>query len=268
MTSLAIVNISKDSVSQGVLRLCYQSTLDQFEDWALIRQPSSSRNWVVNLHGHSSTSDQLYTRKDICENWIPVFDQYNCNIVTPNLRGNAWMGPAAVTDLHALLKYLRVHYQAERFIFVGGSMGGTSCLIYATCHPEDVAGVVSMCPATDIEDYARWCRQNQEVNTTIREIADAIEASYGGSPDQQPQIYLKHNVSKNAHRLNMPMAISHGDADPLIPVKQSRDLAAKLTRHPNFIYEELPSGNHNAPLASLRGLFEFILHSPSLKGLK
>ncbi len=259
--STTVLSLDEESSFEGQSGLCYQSSYDQLYDWALIQQQSASPCWVVNLHGHGSSGDQLYTRKDICENWLPLFKQYDCNIVTPNLRGNAWMGPAAVADLHELLKYLRVHHQARKFIFVGGSMGGTSCLIYAICHPQDVDAVIAMCSATDIGDYARWCRRNQDVNETIHEIADAIEASYGGSPDEQPQAYFKHNVLGNVSKLKMPVAIAHGDADAVIPVEQAQSLAAKLVRHAHFKYDELPDGDHDAPLMNLRSLFEFILKS-------
>ena len=47
----------------------------------------------------------------------------------------------------------------------------------------------------------------------------------------------------------MPVYLAHGDADALIPVEQSRALAA-LCRSPRFRYREIPGGHHDSPLAA------------------
>src|SRR5437660_89948 len=93
----------------------------------------------------------------------------------PNLRGNAWLCPEAVADLHSLLHVLRNDFAAQRFYFVSGSMGGTGNLIYATLHPEDVALVVAQCPVTDLIEYHRWCAEHP--GGVRDQIRAAIEAA-------------------------------------------------------------------------------------------
>jgi pimeloyl-ACP methyl ester carboxylesterase len=231
---------------KGVTRLDYRSQIDGFEDWALIRPCQKADTWIVCIHGHGSHGDQLYTRSDIRDNWLPTFTKNNYGILTPNLRDNAWMAPQASADLHDLLDYLRTTYAARRFIFASGSMGGTSNLIYAALHPEDVAAVVALGAASDLASYVDWCRSK---NTGIvKEIADAIESAYGGPSKNVPAVYKKHSALQNAAKLTMPIFLVHGGADEIIDVEQSRSLTAKMSARKNCCYKEIPNGNHDSPL--------------------
>jgi pimeloyl-ACP methyl ester carboxylesterase len=80
----------------------------------------------------------------------------------------------------------------KKTIFCSGSMGGTSNLIYAALHPEDVRGLVIHGAATDLSSYYRWCETQKQ--PIIHEIAEAIRNSYGGTPDEKPDLYLRHSA--------------------------------------------------------------------------
>jgi pimeloyl-ACP methyl ester carboxylesterase len=232
----------------GVRRLAFRSGADGLEDWALLWPPEQGSHWCVNIHGHGSHGDQLYIRPDVRRNWLPRFRNRGLGILTPNLRNDSWMGPRAATDLHALLQVVRREFGAEQFTFVGGSMGGSCNLIYAVLHPEDVASVAAMCPASDMASFYGWC----EAHTTpavLKEILEAIRAQYDGSPMGRPDVYRRHSCQKNVERLTMPVYVAHGDADALVPVGQSRALAT-LCRSPRFHYHEIPGGDHEAPIAA------------------
>lgn len=230
-------------------RLDYTSGVDGTADWALVAPGRRPDRWLVMIHGHGSAADQLWTRPDIRDHWLPAFQAGGWGIIAPQLRGNAWMGPAAATDLCDLLNRIRLQFGAARFVFVSGSMGGTSNLIYAVRHPADVAGVVALCPATDVAGYHAWCRQCAPAAPILSEIADAIEASYGGPPARQAAVYAAHSAVRHAQRLTMPVAVVHATGDAVIPVQQSRDLAARLAGHRTFRYVELAGGHHDSPLA-------------------
>ncbi len=247
--SLHVVSVhpaAQDRWPAGVDRIEYVSGVDGVGDWATALPPPRDADWIIFIHGHGSTGDQLYTRSDLRQNWLPLFRQRGMGILTVNLRGNAWMSPAAADDLHALLAWARPHYRMKRLIFVSGSMGGTSNLIYAAVHPEDVQGVVALCPATDLGAYVRWCR-GQQGPPVLAEIAGAIQRSYGGEPGRVPA-YQHHHVVAHAERLTMPVYVAHGSADVIIPVAQSRQLAERLAGRESFHYEEMPDGDHDAPL--------------------
>lgn len=250
---------ARECAIPGLLELTYTSAVDGRQDWALVRPAERSRLWLVMIHGHGSHGDQLFTRPDVKALLLSPLCQAGFGIVSPNLRDNAWMGPAAAVDLQALLELIRVRFDAQgRFILCGGSMGGTSNLIYAVLHPEDVAGVVAACPATDLAGYYAWGRErNQGV---IREIADAIESAYGGPPATRVDIYWRHSAVRNCAHLTMPVRIMHGTADELIPVTQARALAKAMQGRANFYYQELAGGHHDSPLAEMPAALEWVLN--------
>ncbi len=228
-----------------VVRVDYISALDGLSDWALLQPPTTGDTWVVFLHGHRSKGDQIFTRADLTASWLVPIRVAGLGIVSANLRENAWMSPAAADDLHELLGWLRKTHKAGRFLFFSGSMGGTSNLIYATLYPEDCAVVVALGAATDLAEYYAWGMQHAP--GIQREIAEAIATSYGGTPDQIPNLYHKHSPLFNANRLTMPLYLAHGEHDALMPVAQMRALAGKLAGKSNGTYVEIPSGNHDSP---------------------
>ena len=232
---------------EGLMRLDYESNWDGLKDWALILPGRNKALWIVDIHGHGSQGDQLFVREDIRESWLPPFLESGAGILCVNLRDNAWMGPAAAFDMHDLLRYMRAEHGLGKTIFCSGSMGGTSNLIYAVLHPEDVNGLVVRGGATDLASYYRWCRTQQA--PIIHELADAIKTAYGGTPDEKPEIYLKHSALANADKLTAPLFFLHGGADELIPVDQARALAEKLKHLKTFHYIEIPGGGHDSPLA-------------------
>lgn len=232
----------------GLRRIEYCSAVDGRTDWALAWPPPASQRdaWVVVVHGHGSDGDQLYTRADIRDHWLRSYRSHGLGVLTPNLRGNAWMGPAAAGDLAVLLDIVRHEFGARRFVFCSGSMGGTSNLIYAVLRPEDVSGVIARGAATDLGSYHGWCRRTD--TGVLREIADAIEAAYGGPPDRVPGVYASHSALVHAERLRMPVFLAHGVLDRTIPVSQARRLVGLLSTKPDLTYVEVPDGGHDSPL--------------------
>ena len=250
-------NVTSDPrIPADVVRLDYVSDLDGRADWALVWPGEIADLWIVVIHGHGSTGDQIFTRKDILELWLPEFRGCGAGLLSVNLRGNAWMGPAAAHDLHQLITHMRDKFELRRTLLCSGSMGGTSNLIYGVLHPEDVDAIVARGAATDLATYQPWCmRQERPV---MQQIGAAIAAAYGGTPEECPDLYRRHSAVEHADRLTMPVALSHGGADQVIPVSQSRALVAKLSGQPTFRYDEIPDGNHDSPLHESAG-FKWVL---------
>lgn len=243
---------------RGLLRIDTTSRVDGRKDWGYL-WPSDDSNapWLVNLHGHGSHGDQLFTRPDIREAWLPDFRRRRFSIVTPNLRDNAWMGPTAARDLHDLVIWLRREHRARQVLLAGGSMGGSSIVAYCALYPRDVAGAIALCPATDPASYYAWCRTQS--SPICAEIADAIRNGYGAEPTAAPRVFRAHSAVANARKLTMPLYIAHGARDSLIPVDQSRRLAAAMAHSARFRYRELPEGEHDAPLACMGEALEWLM---------
>lgn len=255
MKVLSLQSIEGNYFPSGLQRLEYQSAIDGFEDWALLLPGKNPSDWIIVLHGHGSGGDQLFTRRDIREAWLPHFLDSGAGIATFNLRGNAWMCPAAAADLHDFLQWMREEQCLQRTLFYSGSMGGTSNLIYAVLHPEDVNAVVALGAATDIPTYYAWCLQ--QTQKTPLAIAQAIETAYEGTPDTQKVLFKQHSTLQNAARLTMPVYLAHGAADVLIPVLQARNLAQAMRRQKYFYYSEISNGDHDAPLWD-KGALDFL----------
>jgi len=248
--------IDDSRIPAGVCRLDYVSDLDGRPDWALVWPGDISDLWIVVIHGHGSTGDQIFTRNDIRELWLPTFRSCGAGLLSVNLRGNAWMGPAAAHDLHDLITYMRSEWGLRRTLLCSGSMGGTSNVIYGVLHPEDVDAIVARGAATDLATYQPWCmRQERPV---MQEIGAAISAAYGATPAERVDVYERHSVVAHAERLTMPIALSHGANDQVIPVSQPRALVAKLSGRSTFRYDEIPGGNHDSPLYEKTG-FQWVL---------
>ena len=246
MQVLSIGPSNRAPIPEDVLRLDYVSSYDGCRDWALVRPAGSRELWVVVVHGHGSHGDQLYTRDDVRRARLPQYERRQLSILNPNLRDNAWMSPAAAHDLHALLEFVRAEWHARRFLFFSGSMGGTSNLIYAALHPAEVAAVIALGAVSDMAAYHQWCRERNE--GVVREIADAIETSYRGTPAEQPGVYHEHSAIHHAERLGMPIFLAHGECDAIMPVTQSRSFAERLANAANFRYDEVSGGGHDAAL--------------------
>ena len=248
----SLKTVSMPCFRYDVQRIDYSSSVDGLEDWALAYSGEAADTWVVCLHGHGSSGDQLYTRPDIRDAWLSRIVRLGLSVVTPNLRGNSWMGPAAALDLHELLEYLNCDFGARRYIFLSGSMGGTANLIYAVLYPADVQGIISLGAATDIGSYAKWCAKGDKPIHT--EISAAICCSYGGSPEEIPRIYKAHSALTNAATLAMPIYLVHGENDETMPVEQARELYMRLEGQDTLTYREIPDGNHDSPLRHIYAL--------------
>ncbi len=240
----------------GVSRLEYASSVDGLADWAMLWPPDRGNDWMVVIHGHGSHGDQLYTRPDIRRDWLGPVRQHGLGILTPNLRDNSWMSPACAADLHELLQHVRQTYGAKRFIFGSGSMGGASNILYAALQPQDVSGAVALGFVADLGAYHAWCRVKGGFS---HQIADAIEAAYGGAPDLSPQAYQAHNAMDHVSRLTMPLYLAHGEADSLMPVAEARRLAAALNASPNVAFQEIPGGGHDSPLPLMPAGLKWVL---------
>lgn len=218
------------------------SAVDGSSQRYFVRQGRADGPCMVFLHGHGSLGDQLMTRPDIARGWTAFLAEHDFSVISPDLRGNAWMSEPAVADLDAILEREKPLLAWNRLYLTAGSMGGTGALIFAIRHPERVDGVAAFGAATDLASYCAWLdEQNEPLH---REIRNAITAAYPSEEDMRRNSALLH-----ADRLTMPVWYLHGGADTVIPVSQARALAEKMRGRPDFRFREISGGNHDSPLA-------------------
>lgn len=202
---------------------------------------------VIAFHGHGSHREQFMTPGIYDDAFTPVMQllcERNIVYIAPEYRGNSWMNAAAVSDCRQIICSLRAAYGVKHIVLIGGSMGGTSVLIYAALHPEGISGVLAACPATDMAELydelqgSRWDA-----------IAQTIAAQYGGIPELNPAEYSRRSSRRHVENLKMPISIIHGNSDALISVNHSRIMVQRLRELGSpVIYREITDGDHDAPV--------------------
>lgn len=244
--------IARDIV-EGTLRSLYDHTpvtflLKDFRDEGASHCPLL----VICLHGSKSHQDQGMTHtiyQNAFGHWAEVFNANRAIYICPEYRGNSWMSAAAESDLVEIIQWAEQRYEPERILLMGGSMGGTSALIFAARWAELLDGVIALCPATDVREmYPAFSEQ--------------LCAAYGGTPTQLPEEYLSRSTRCSPGKLPaLPIAIVHGSDDLVIPVHHSRELVALLQREANthIFYHEVEGGDHDAPIQyPLESLLRFV----------
>lgn len=220
-------------------KITFKSLHDSTEDYYFLENNTPAGDCVVVLHGHGSHGDQIYTRKDL-QIRLQTIRQLKLNIISPNLRDNAWMAPAAVSDLKQILLECRQKYSFNRYIFVCGSMGGTGALIFAIQHPELVDALIVLGAASSIKRYREFCRKGDK--WIHSDIAEAIGKNYSDGD------YEISDVCLHAERLTMPLKYFHGEADEIMPVSELYALRDCRQWHANAYFQSIPDGDHDSPL--------------------
>lgn len=229
----------------GTVRITYTSGFDGAEDWALFLPGDPDKNIIVYLHGSFSSADQIFTRNDVRDFWLTRIRDGRHSLLSVNLRGTAYMSPAATADLTGLLDYCRDQLNCRRIVLLGGSGGASSAMAYAVVHPDKIDGVIAMgtCDLIERLDFAR----RSEI-PVLQKLAKTVFAAYGGSLEERPELYQARSVLAHVDRISMPMILTMGENDPLIPVAETRKIAAAMKGKSNFIYHEVPQGGHDAAL--------------------
>lgn len=237
-------------------RETFSCTLDGSK-WPYLVQdpPGPAQTIIVNLHGHYSDETQMMTegiyndafgklrRECLRRNWAYVTAYYG---------GNSWMGPLGEAGLVDLIGVLKGKWPNVPVYLQGGSMGGSSALVFAVRQPQLLNGVVALCPASDIAAYYDWALAHAGANATLRNISDAIRIHYTVDGHDLRTELQARSALQNAERLTMPVVLVHGASDALIPVDWTRQLADKLRALGRKVqYDEIPGGGHDSPVTDI-----------------
>lgn len=203
---------------------------------------------LIALHGHGSDRWQfIRDERDECRAARDTAHRYGMLYVSPDYRARtSWMGPAAEADLLQIIDSLRQRFQISRVVLCGGSMGGTSALTFAALHPEKIDGVVAMNGTANHVEYTQF--------------QDAIAASFGGTKQEKPDEYRRRSAELNADKLTMPVAMTTGGQDTLVPpdsVLRLADVLSKQQRPVRLIHR--PDGGHSTTLADATAAFDFVM---------
>ncbi len=203
---------------------------------------------LIALHGHGSDRWQFVNdSRDECRAARDAAAKYQLIYASPDYRARtSWMGPAAESDMLQILDDLHQRYRIEKVILCGGSMGGTSALAFAAIHPEAIDAVVSMNGTANLIEYAGF--------------TEAIATSYGGTKAEQPEVYRTRSAELFPERLTMPVAMTTGGHDVLVPPDSCLRLSERLKKLGSPVHSiHRAEGGHDTTYADAIDALQFAI---------
>ena len=207
----------------------------------------NSYSLMIALHGHGSDRWQFITSdRDECRAARDIALKYSIIFVSPDYRAKtSWMGPKAESDLAEIITALKSKYQVKRTILIGGSMGGSSSLTFAARRPELIDAVGSMNGTANHLEYENF--------------QQFIQDSFGGTKQQIPEEYKKRSAEYWPERFTMPVALTTGGQDTLVPPHSCIRLASVLKKlNPHVLHIHRPDGGHSTTYKDAIVLLEFL----------
>ncbi len=216
--------------------------------YVLIEPAAPPIDALVALHGHGSDRWQFAADgRDECRAARDFARDRGMLFVSPDYRAKtSWMGPKAEADLVQIITELKAARGLRRVFLCGGSMGGTSALTFAALHPESIDGVAAMNGSTNLLEYEGF--------------QDAIAASFGGPKSEIPDEYKKRSAEYWPERLTMPVGLTTGGRDDVVPPQSAlrlADVLKKIGRPPLSIHR--PDGGHSTTYDDARAILEFMV---------
>lgn len=231
----------------------FQSKLDRTEQQYVELLPpafdaAKSYDVVIALHGHGSDRWQfIKNSRGECKAVRDFAAKHGLILVSPDYRAKtSWMGSKAEADVVQIIADLKKRHRIRRVFIAGGSMGGTSVLIFAALHPDLIAGVCSLNGTANMLEYERF--------------QEAIRSSYGGTKTQVPEEYKKRSAELWPERFTMPVAFTTGGKDDIVPPQSVLRLVQKLKAAKGRVLSlHREAGGHSTTYEDTFRSMEFIL---------
>lgn len=251
------ISETSQNVHPGEARIrdvAFVSRRDQTEQRYVVVLPKTFREGdrhdvLIALHGHGSDRWQFVKDpRDECRAARDAAAKHNLIFISPDYRAKtSWMGPAAEDDLVQIIGEVKEKYHTGKVYLCGGSMGGTASLTFAVLHPELIDGVASLNGTANLVEYENF--------------QDAIQESYGGTKAEVPEEYKKRSAEFFPARLTMPVGITAGGRDDVVPAASVLRLVKSLDemgRRVLLVYRE--TGGHETNYEDARAILEFVLN--------
>ena len=202
---------------------------------------------LIALHGHGADRWQFIREaRDECRGTREAAARHGAILLSPDYRApTSWMGPKAEADLVQIIAAAKQRHRIGRVFVSGGSMGGTGALTFAALHPDLVDGVCSLNGTANLVDYERFL--------------EAIAASFGGTKKEVPEEYRKRSAEFHAEALTMPVALTTGGRDEIVPPESVLRLHDSLTTlgRPVLLLHR-PERGHDTDLADTTAALDFL----------
>ena len=219
--------------------------------------PAQPHDVLICLHGHGSDRWQYVNEaRGEARAARDAAAQNQMIFVSPDYRAKtSWMGPAAEADTLQLIADLKKQYKVKRLILSGGSMGASSSLSFTALHPELIDGVIALNGLADHVAYANF--------------QDAIAASFGGAKTAVPDEYRKRSAVNFPERFSMPLAVTGGGKDTVVPPESVLKLAREAqARNPFVRIDFQPERGHETDYDASLAAYQFVIQAPRAKAAR
>jgi pimeloyl-ACP methyl ester carboxylesterase len=211
-------------------------------------QQDAPHDLVIALHGHGSDRWQFVNdARPECLGTRELAAARGMIYVSPDYRAKtSWMGPAAEADMLQILDEVRARFTIRHVVICGGSMGATSALAFAAMHPDKIDGVVALNGTANLVEYTGF--------------ADAIAQSYGGTKQDKLEVYKQRSAELWPDRLTMPIAVTTGGKDTLVPPESTLRLVKALQQRRSPVLSIFhPEGGHSTDLVDTKAALQFVV---------
>ena len=203
---------------------------------------------LVALHGHGSDRWQYAkVERGSCIAARQFAAKHKMLFVCPDYRAKtSWMGPKAEADVLQIIKDVQDKYTIRRTFLCGGSMGGSSTLSFAAMHPDLLDGIASFNGTANHLEYEKF--------------QPYIAESFGGTKAEIPEEYKKRSAEYWPERFTMPVAVTLGGKDTVVPPDSVRRLTAILKKLGRTVLViDRPDMGHSSDPADATKALEFML---------
>jgi predicted esterase len=213
-------------------------------------QAERTHHLMVGLHSFGGDRWQfLQTKYPTVRAAVDTVAKWKMIYVLPEYRGpRSWMGAKAEADVVQIIADVKAQYRIGEVFLCGTSMGGSAALTFTALHPELVDGVIAMnATANHLE---------------LETLKDSVAESFGGAKDMIPLEYKKRSAEYWPERFTMPVALTAGGKDKLIPPESVTRLSGvlrKLGRKVLLIVP--PNQGHQTGYEDAMAAFDFVIRA-------
>lgn len=175
-----------------------------------------SRGWNVLLPDHRGSTGHGRTYQQAMNGRWGELDVSDIIDFVAHAQRDGWSHPA-------------------RTVLMGGSAGGFTALGVVASAPESACAAVVSYPVTDLLDLSE--RSHRFERHYTHNLVAPLPAS-----EADRLTYIDRSPVTFAARIRAPLLVLHGEADPVVPVGQSRMLASRVVDGGGFVHLRVYEG--------------------------
>jgi hypothetical protein len=222
----------------GFVRLAYTGEVDGSTQFCRAYLPphyDPERRWpmVVWLHGFNPANPPYVGWWDVDKRHSSIAERFDVIVLEPHGRGNAqYLGIGEQDVLQCIAQAKRrFRVDPDRVYLMGQSMGGAGTWLIASHHPQLFAAAAPEFGGFDWRLVPGYGFENPHAASLPERFTARSQSSFAGAESL----------------LDLPMLVTHGNADQTVPVTFSRFAVTMLQRWRYPIrYEEIPGRDHEA----------------------